>query len=221
MWKTDRYQVVTIRLDAEPQKLPALHTVLSEDEKVRAARFRHERDRRRYIVARARLRELLAERLGAVPQSIRFQYGRNGKPALAAPYAETGLSFNLAHCEDVALYAFAQAEVGVDVEALRALDDADAIAARCFSRRENETYLALPMEQRPLGFFNCWTRKEAFVKALGEGLSAPLQAFDVSLAPSEPARLLRVDRVFAQASPWRLDAFSPLPGFIAAVCSRT
>jgi 4'-phosphopantetheinyl transferase len=214
-------EVVMARLDPKPETVRALAACLSDAERQRAGRFRFDRDRRRFVVARARLRQLLAARLGARPESIALAYGNNGKPALAQRSADTDLRFNVAHCDDVAVYAFsAQREIGIDVEAVRSFDEAEDIAARFFSRRESEAYRALPPADKPLGFFNCWTRKEAFVKALGEGLSMPLDRFDVSLAPGEPAQILRVESTPGERSGWRLDSFSPLPGFVAAVASR-
>src|SRR6185503_5297431 len=174
---------------------------LCEAERGRAARCRFDRDRRRFIVARARLRQLLAARLGVRPESVEFAYGSNGKPALAQRFGGTGLSFSLSHCDELALYAFSRARaVGIDVEAIRVVREADDIAARFFSRRENRAYRALAPGERPLGFLRCWTRKEALVKALGGGLSMPLARLDVSRTPPG----------------WRLCSFSPLPGFIAA-----
>ena len=194
----EKVDVVVESLDVDEAPLRAL---LSPDEQQRAARFVFREDRRRYIVARARLRQLLGERLGAAPRALEFIYSEHGKPALAPRY-EGDLRFNLSHCEDVAVYAFADAaEVGVDVEAVRRLDDADEIAMRVFSPRERVAYLRLPEGERPWGFFRCWTRKEAFVKALGSGLSHPLEDLDVSPAPEG----------------WMLHSFVPGPGLVAAV----
>jgi 4'-phosphopantetheinyl transferase len=126
-----------------------------------------------------------------------------GKPALSRRFANSDLRFNVSHSEDVAVYAFSRGrEIGVDVEAVRELRDADDIAVRFFSRRENEAYLALDPRDRLLGFFNCWTRKEAFIKALGDGLYYPLDCFDVSLAPDEPARILRVENTPGNECAW-------------------
>src|SRR5256886_7924492 len=114
-------------------------------------------------------------------------YGAHGKPALAPRFAASDLRFNVSHCDDLAVYAFSHGcEVGIDVEAVRVMGDADDLAARFFSRREHGAYRALHPRDKPLGFFQCWTRKEAFIKALGDGLSYPLDRFDVSLAPGEP-----------------------------------
>jgi 4'-phosphopantetheinyl transferase len=194
-------EVVVAGLHAGPEEVCTLRARLCGDERRRADRFRFDRDRRRFIVARARLRELLAARLDVTPEAIEFAYGKNGKPGLAQRYADSGWRFNVAHCDDVAVYAFSRdSDIGVDMEAIRPVREADAIAALFFSRREYAAYSALAQRDRPLGFLECWTRKEAVVKALGDGLSMPLDEFDASRAPG-----------------WSLHNFSPLPGFIAAV----
>jgi 4'-phosphopantetheinyl transferase len=211
-------ELVVAALDLGGKAVQALAALLSEPERQRANRFVFARDRRRFTVARARLRLLLAERLGVEAAAIELIYGPQGKPALARRFAQPDLRFNLSHSEDVALYAFAHArDIGIDVETVRELPDAQDIAARFFSRRENEAYLTLNASDRPLGFFNCWTRKEAFVKAIGDGLQYPLGSFDVSLAPGEPARILRVGGLDSRECGWTLRSFSPAPGLIGAV----
>jgi len=198
-------EVVAARLDAPPDAVRALSLSLCGAEQRRAARFRFERHRRRFIVARARLRQLLAARLRVRPEEIEFVYGANGKPALAQCFADAGWRFNVSHCREVAVYAFSRGrDVGIDVEAVRAVREADDIAARCFSRRENEAYRALAPQERALGFLRCWTRKEALVKALGAGLSVPLARLDISRTPPG----------------WWLHSFTPRPGFIAAAAIR-
>jgi 4'-phosphopantetheinyl transferase len=214
-------EVVSASLDAEWASSGEWFRCLSEAERARAARFVFERDRRRFIAGRARLRHLLAARLGVAPEAIELVYGPQGKPGLARRFADSDLRFNLSHCEDVAVYAFAHGrEIGVDVEQIRELRDADDVAARFFSRREYEAYRALGPRDRPLGFFNCWTRKEAFIKALGEGLSHPLERFDVSLAPGEPARFLRVGETSGRDCGWWMESFSPVTGYVAAVVTE-
>jgi 4'-phosphopantetheinyl transferase len=196
------HELVVASLDADAGAAAAL---LSADERQRAARFVFERDRRRYAAARARLRQLLGERLGVAPESLQFVYSPHGKPALARRPGQRDLRFNLSHCGDVAAYAFAEGrEVGVDVEAVRPLPGADEVAMRFFSHRERAAYLRLAASARPQGFFDCWTRKEAFVKALGHGLSHPLEAFDVSLTPG-----------------WTISSFVPGPGLVGAVAVQT
>jgi 4'-phosphopantetheinyl transferase len=210
-------EIAVAPLDVAADTVHALSLALSEDERQRAGRFAFERDWRRYIVSRGRLRQLLAERLGITPHAVRFVYGRRGKPALA-PAPGISLRFNVAHSGELALYAFAEyREVGVDVEAVRGLPDADAIAARFFSRREYEDYSALAPLYRRRAFFSCWTRKEAYIKALGDGLYHPLDAFDVSLAPGEPARILRVEEAPGETCGWEIESLVPAPGYIAAV----
>jgi len=211
-------EVVVTSLMATHECVRAAAGILSPDEQARAARFVHDRDRRRFIMARARLRELLGERLGIPPESVAFDYGDHGKPSLATRNSERDLRFNLTYSEDLAVYAFATAmELGVDVERVRVMEDADRIADRSFSPYERRTYRSLSAEERPVGFLNCWTRKEAFVKATGKGLSLPLDSFDVTLSPREPAEILRVGNVSGGACGWRLESFLPSQGFVAAL----
>jgi 4'-phosphopantetheinyl transferase len=191
-------EIVVARLDAGPDETRALESCLSGAERERAARFRFERDRRRFIVARARLREELAARLGMRPEAVQFAYGDNGKPRLT----DQALQFSVSHCDDVALFAFSKtAEVGVDIEAIRPVREADAIAVQFFSPLEHAGYAALAPRDRLLGFFRVWTRKEAYVKALGVGFSMALERFDLSVAPRG----------------WHVLSFFPLPGFIASL----
>jgi len=209
--------LVVARLECSALSRCKAIDVLSADERDRAARFLAERERDRFIVARATLRRLLGERLGVPADAVRLRMEKHGKPALAWPFAASGLRFNVSHSEGLAVYGFAwQREIGVDVEALREVDGAEAIARRFFSRRESQAFLALPPADRPVAFLNCWTRKEAFIKAIGEGLSHPLGAFDVSLEPGQPASLLRVGERPGHESGWALHAFDPAPGFVGA-----
>ncbi|PYP02769.1 MAG: hypothetical protein DMD57_10210 [Gemmatimonadetes bacterium] len=214
----DAFDVVVTRPVLGREVARAAAALLSDAERQRASRFLFDRDRDRFIVGRARLRQLLAARLGTRPESVELVYGAHGKPALARRFADSDLRFNVSHCDDVTLYAFSCGrEIGVDVEAVRVLGDADDIAGRFFSHRENQAYRALERRDRPLGFFQCWTRKEAFIKALGDGLSYPLDRFDVSLAPGEPAEILRVEAMPGACCGWRMESLSPAPGFVAAV----
>jgi 4'-phosphopantetheinyl transferase len=207
------FELAVARLDEGAEGVAALATLLCPTEKDRAARYCFERDRRRYIVARGRLREFLAERLGQTPRAVQLVQGRSGKPMLASG----ALHFNLAHCEELAVYAFcADRPIGVDVEAVRAMPEADHIAARFFTRAETAAYGSLCPQNRMLGFFHCWTRKEAVVKALGQGLSMPLDSFAVSLAPGEAARVLQMNGRHGDGG-WRLHSFAPREGFVAAV----
>jgi len=206
MSPASKVEIVTTRLDPPPEIVRALLPRLCGEERARAMRFRFDRDRRRFVVARARLREQLAQRLDVPPESIAFEYGANGKPALAGRFAASGWRFNLSRREELCVYAFSRAgEVGVDVEAIGPVPEGPAIAARLFTRRERKAYLALAPHERTLGFLRVWTRKEALAKALGDGLSMPAAALDC----------LR-----AALAGWRLLNFSPRPGFIAALAHR-
>jgi 4'-phosphopantetheinyl transferase len=214
-------EILVACLDLAPDAVHNLAASLSDSERQRVNRLAFHRDRRRFIVARARLRQFLAARLGIRAESVELASGSHGKPELAQRFAGTGWRFNLSHSDDIAVYAFSRGcRVGIDVEALRAIHDADDIAASFFSRHENDVYRALVSHDKPLGFFNCWTRKEAFIKALGDGLSHSLDSFDVSLAPGEPAKILRVGKTCGDGTGWRLDSFSPAPGYIAAVVTE-
>jgi 4'-phosphopantetheinyl transferase len=200
-------------LDVEP-----LCALLSPDELERAARFVFTRDRRRFIAARAALRSILGERLGEAPSRLRFDYGPQGKPALASAWQESGIQFNLAHSGDWALVALAcNKRVGVDLEQIRPLVEGREIARRHFSPRETADLWSLPLELQEEAFFRCWTRKEAYLKALGCGLSLALDAFDVSLLPGDaPALLAARDDPHAPAR-WRMADLRPTPGSFGAV----
>jgi 4'-phosphopantetheinyl transferase len=212
--------IVVTPLAASAEIVQAAAAQLSDAERHRAGRFVFDRDTRRFIVARARLRELLADRLGVRAQQVEFEYGAHGRPALSRRFADSDLHFSVSHCDDLATYAFSSGHaIGIDVEAVRVMTDADDIAARYFSPRENATYRSLDARDKPLGFFNCWTRKEAFVKALGDGLSIPLDSFDVTLAPEEPARVLRVESTPGDSG-WQLETSYPAAGYVAAIASQ-
>jgi 4'-phosphopantetheinyl transferase len=205
--------VYAARLDAATAA--ALASSLSADERTRAERFHFERDRTRFGAARGLLRSLLGRSLGLPPSELRFTYGRRGKPSL--PNAGE-LRFNVSHSGGRGLFALTRVgEVGVDVEQERPLQDLEQIVARYFSARESDALLALPEAERGPAFFRCWTRKEAFIKATGDGLSRPLDAFDVAFGRDEPARLLRVAGEPEAPGRFRLEALDAGPGFAAAL----
>ncbi len=190
---------------------------LSPDERERAARYRFERDRDRYIVARGALRAILGRYLGLAPADPRFVYGPQGKPALA-PEHGAGISFNLSHAGDVALYAVTRGRrVGIDVERVDPDIVGTTVAEHTFSPREVAALRALPRRQQPEAFFRCWTRKEAYVKALGAGLALDLRSFDVSLAPGDPPALLATRPDPYEAARWSLHDLDAGPGYTAAL----
>lgn len=205
-------------LDRPPEQRAPLWTTLAVEEKNRANRFYFEQDKNRFVVARGVLRTILGRYLNVEPAKVAFSYGEYGKPEVAPAFASDYLCFNVSHSDGIALYAVSwRYRLGIDVERIRPVDDAAQIAARFFSPWENAAFAAVPDPQKPQAFFNCWTRKEAYIKAIGEGLSCPLNAFDVSLAPDEPARLLRIRGSEAAAGRWSLYALAPAPGYTAAV----
>ena len=199
-------------LDAAPGEGQNL---LSEDERVRAGRFVFDVHRRRFVACRAWLRTRLAARLECAPESLRFEYGPAGTPSLAGGGA---LRFNVSHSDRYALLGMTDgAEIGVDIERLRPLKDMDALAERVFSAGERAALAAVPADRRTDVFFAGWTRKEAYIKARGEGIGL-LAAIEVALLPGSPPRLIRVDGRPEELQRWSLEPLSPVSGFAAAVC---
>jgi 4'-phosphopantetheinyl transferase len=198
-------------------RIEALTQLLSLDESERARRFGTELLRSRFIVARGLLRVILSRYLDLAPADIRFTKNEYGKPRVELD-ATPEVRFNLSHSGDIALYAFALgSEVGVDVEQVKEVSDAARLARRFFSPHEAQALLALPAEQQLAGFFNCWTRKEAYVKAIGKGMAQPLSQFAVSFQPNEPARLISANGDVRAPERWSLHDLSVAPGYIAAV----
>ena len=204
--------------EVSPARLDPLRAVLAPDEHARAARFLYEDDRRRYTVARGVLRTLLGRYLGVDPASLVFRYGVHGKPSLVQTPGGRDLRFNLSHSYGLALHAFAVGrEVGVDVERVRQKTDVMGVARHSFSPAEVDALTNLPAGKQREAFFNCWTRKEAFIKAHGEGIALGLSRFDVTLRPGEPAALLRFDDDPAEAARWSLRALDAGDGYKAAL----
>ncbi|HEX5709696.1 MAG TPA: 4'-phosphopantetheinyl transferase superfamily protein [Pyrinomonadaceae bacterium] len=216
--EADEVHVWRVALEQPPATRSALHETLSADESERAARFHFERDRRSYICARGALRSILARYLGRAAREIEFTYNPYGKPSLAGESGPDELRFNLSHAAGVALCAVARGrEVGIDVELTRGELATMDVAERFFSRTEVEALRAHAGDERAAAFFNCWTRKEAYIKARGEGLSHPLHTFAVSIAEGAPARLLSTDNDPAEAARWTLREL-PLEGaYVAAL----
>jgi 4'-phosphopantetheinyl transferase len=200
------------------EKLALFATLLSHDEQQRANRFIFERDRQRFITARGVLRVLLGRYLELSPETLQFSYSEHGKPQLAFP-ANRDIRFNVSHSHELALYAFARSrEIGVDVEHINEHRSTQAIAERFFSEREVETFLSVPRDQRVEAFFNCWSRKEAYIKGRGQGLSFSLRRFDVSLVPGSAAQLLDCREPGNESTPkWSLKEINARPGYAAAL----
>jgi len=219
--KTPAVDIVGVRLDASAGIIAALWQLLSRDEQERAEKFRFSEHRQHYIVARGNLRRLLAERLRIAPRAVEFVENNYGRPKLAPVHGSADLDFNLSHSGALALYAFTSGRaVGVDVELIREIPDIDDLAERFFSPTEIASLKAFPVAQRSSAFLACWTRKEAFIKALGQGLSCPLDAFDVTIDPDAPARITRIKASIERVANWTMQAFAPSPCYIAAVAYR-
>ena len=214
----DEVHVWRAALDGPAASLAYYRDLLAADERQRADRFHFQKDHDRFVVARGLLRIILGRYLDASPAQLRFRYGPFGKPELTAAHGDTDLRFNVSHAEGLALYACTRRRaLGVDIEYVRPDFPGHEIAARFFSPREVAALRALPAAVQTRAFFNCWTRKEAYIKAHGAGLSLPLDQFDVSLAPDEPAALLATRPEPQEAARWSLQELTPAPGYVAAI----
>lgn len=195
--------------------------LLSVDESARASRFHFLRDRQSFVASRAILRAILASYLAIDPKELSFSYSKNEKPSLGPAYAGSNLQFNVSHSGGVALFAFGlRREIGVDVEHIRRDVEVEGIARRFFSGHEQMQLAALPTEERIEAFYRCWTRKEAYIKATGDGLSLPLDQFDVSLEVKNTNALLATRPDESEAKRWFLQEVAAAPGYIAALCVR-
>jgi 4'-phosphopantetheinyl transferase len=194
-------------LVADATAVEASKALLSADELARAGKFTQESLQHRFILARAGMRRILGNATDIPPQDLIFRLTPTGKPHLA-PETPRHVHFNLSHTSDIAALAICEdASVGVDIEAVRPLRKA--IARRYFTAQEADELDALPEDERLAAFFRCWTRKEAFLKATGEGIARGLESFQVSLSASEPARLISIGGDQEAAKDWVLFDFSP------------
>ena len=214
----DEAHVWRVVLDQTTPVTQAFLRILSPDELERAARYHFQKDRDHFVVARGGLRTILSRYLNVEPARLLFCYDAYGKPSLSEPSGRPPLRFNVSHAHGLALYGFTlDRRIGIDIEHIREDFASEQIAERFFSQREVAMLRALPVEMKTEGFFNCWTRKEAYIKAIGHGLSMPLDRFVVSLAPGEPAALLSVADNPQEAFRWSIKELTPDPGFVAAV----
>ncbi len=210
--------IFTADLDTRGAQLSGDLGLLSGEEKARFERFKVETPARRFVAARAFLREVLARIITTDSRSISFVYGPEGKPSLADREGLSRIEFNLSHSAEFAVLAVTRGRtVGVDVEYVRDSVEVESLAKRFFSARERESLLSLERGERQRSFFACWTRKEAYLKARGGGLTIPLDRFDVSLAPGETPCLL-ADRGDPDApSSWQLHSLTLDPRAEAAL----
>lgn len=194
---------------------------LSADERRRAGQYRNEQGRRHFVLGRAILRDILSRYMHQSPKDIEITYGEAGKPAVAGFQAGSPLEFNLSHSAGLALYGFsANIRIGVDLEKIREMLDRDAIVRRFFCESEAAAYFRLAPQEREGAFFRSWTRKEAVLKALGDGLTRSLRSIEVTLSPGEAPRLLSVSARALDARSWTLADLAPAEGYAAALAAQ-
>jgi 4'-phosphopantetheinyl transferase len=212
----DEAHVWQVALDMPVERVESLHRLLANDERKRAQRFYFERDRRAFIIGRGLLRTILGRYLNTEPTRLEFQYNPHGKPALAR--GDDAINFNVSHSGEVALLAFVRGRgIGVDVEYMRRELEFEKVAERVFSYEELTALRNTPAEHRREAFFNGWARKEAYIKANGQGVSLPLDEIVVSIAPDEPAELLLIKGTFDAAERWRMRQLRPGSDYAAAL----
>lgn len=206
-------------LDVSSGRLAAYAETLSADEHERARRFHFERGQKHFIAGRGILRAILGSYLKLEPAQLQFEYGSRGKPSVAKIHDQSALHFNLAHSDSLLLVAVTEhCPIGVDVECMRLVEQVD-LAERFFSGNEAKRLRTLPADQQTSAFFNLWTRKEACLKATGEGIAERLQQITVSFLPDEPVRVLEDFGAPETAPGWTLAALSPAAGYVAAVAA--
>ena len=219
--RNDEIHVWLAALDVPDARMQELHCLLASDEVERAGRFSFQSDRRHYVVARGLLRCILSHYTKMEPERLLFRHNSFGKPELNGEHNKAVVSFNLSHSHGLALYAVtASRQVGIDLERIRPIAACEKIAKRYFSKWEYAEMAALPSSVWREAFLACWTRKEAYIKARGEGLSISLCRFSVSVAPDEPARLVEIMDEMDRTSNWSLYSLIPAPGYIAAVAIK-
>ena len=192
-------------LNIDVQRVQFLKSLLSTDETKRAERFYFDKDKEHFEVGRGILRVLLGNYLNINPKKIKFHYNQFGKPFITDQFKNSKIQFNLSHSKDMLVLVFCKtANVGIDIEFMRTDFDLLRLARQFFSKREVKELISTPSNLLREAFFNCWTRKEAFIKAKGKGLSIPLDKFDVSSAPGKPARLCYYNENPSEISDWFL-----------------
>jgi 4'-phosphopantetheinyl transferase len=210
-----------IDLDAVRSGEDRWRKLLSSDEAARASRFRFAVDRQRFTISRGLLRTVLAAYLATDAKGLCFSYSSKEKPSLSAAHSEKDVTFNISHSGSVVLLAFGRRrEIGVDVEQVRTNFEAEAIARRFFSSHEQQQLAAFREGQKFEAFFRCWTRKEAYIKATGDGLSLPLDQFDVSIVPGNSDALIATRPDESEAGLWSLREVPAGDGYVAALCAR-
>ena len=200
------------------QAMPLLQAMLSPVERARAVKFKFPQDRDYFVIRRGLLRWLLSQYLPVPPTQHEFVRGEFGKPGLLVSRKTTSIQFNFSHSAGMAVYAITGGiEIGVDIERIRLMDDIEDIVEIFFTKGESATLRALPAGRKLEAFYNCWTRKEAILKATGEGIARGVNRVEVTLAPSEPAQVLKAPGVGHAGLAWTVHSFKPATGYIAAL----
>lgn len=209
------------QLELPLSQVQELRGILTEDELDRANRFSFAIDRQRFIAARGTLRSILSRYLTISPGHLHFHYNQYGKPYLAPDCSADLLNFSLSHSGSMALYAITRTMgIGVDIERVRSDFEYEEIAERFFSANEAAILRTIPAEKKLDAFYHCWTRKEAYIKAHGKGLSLPLDSFEVSFAPWEPPVLLATKDESQESSHWTLLDIKPGFGYVGALAVK-
>jgi 4'-phosphopantetheinyl transferase len=214
----DEVHVLRATLDLPLSWVQTLQQTLAEEEQIRAAQFHFPKDRMRFIVARGLLRAILGRYLAREPCTLQFCYNQYGKPTFVRESGSDALSFNMTHSHGMALYAITCSRIiGIDLEYISTDVSSEQIAERFFSAYEVRMLRAIPKQIQHEAFFCCWTRKEAYLKARGMGLSLDLNEFDVSVTPGAPAELLSTREENQDIARWSLYDLFPGPGYVAAL----
>jgi 4'-phosphopantetheinyl transferase len=215
---TDDVHVWRASLDQPANMIAKLAPLLSRDERHRADRFHCPTDRLRFIAGRGILRKILATYLTLAPGEVRFVYNEYGKPFISDDQNRGTLSFNLSHSNSMVLYAVARGRrVGIDVEYMREDFATLEVSERFFSKDEFEALKVVAGDQRAKAFFNCWSRKESYIKAIGMGVSYPLDGFTVSLTPNVTPALLKIDADATEAARWKICELDVAEGYAVAL----
>lgn len=214
----NQIHIYVIDLDQSQSVVKKKTSLLSPDERKRALRFQSDPPRRRFVLSRSTLREILGQYLRVEPQTIRFGYTKGGKPYLENPSLKQKISFNVAHSENLAVIALTwEGEIGIDVEWIKSRRNMEAIVHRFFSETERQSYLSAPEEQKREVFYHCWTAKEALIKATDRKLFSDLGSFSIEAGKDRPPQLLSAPGDKRELEKWHFYQFNPQKDYIATL----
>ncbi len=207
--------------DQTDKSVEYLRSILSNEEQEKADRFHFERDRKQYTIARGFLRIIIGRYLDINPTEFDFSYNKYGKPKLEGADIGDSLHFNLSHSGNMVLYVFSlNRRVGIDVELIKSYKKTREIVERFFSEKEKEEFASLPEGQKDVAFYTCWARKEAYIKAVGKGMSLPLDEFTVSMIPRKPILLLHNHNEIDNGVKWTLLDIDRIENYASAVAAE-